>query len=65
MCSFFADKREKERREAAWKRRRLAVLCANRVEEGGPKRQKLTAGLGALVRGVTAQQLWRTVVGYL
>jgi hypothetical protein len=69
VCSFFADKREKERRErceAAWQRRRLVVLCANRVE-GGPKRHKTAelTGLGALVRGVTAQQLWRTVVGYL
>ncbi len=69
VCSFFADKREKERRErreAAWQRRRLVVLCANRVE-GGPKRHKAAelTGLGALVRGVTAQQLWRTVVGYL
>lgn len=69
VCSFFADKREterRERREAAWQRRRLVVLCANRVE-GGPKRHKAAAltGLGALVRGVTAQQLWRTVVSYL
>ncbi len=69
VCSFFADKREKERRErceAAWQRRRLVVLCANRVE-GGPKRHQTAelTGLGALVRGVTAQQLWRTVVGYL
>lgn len=69
VCSFFADKREterRERREAAWRRRRLVVLCANRVE-GGPKRHKAAAltGLGALVRGVTAQQLWRTVVSYL
>lgn len=69
VCSFFADKREterRERREAAWQRRRLVVLCANSVE-GGPKRHKAAAltGLGALVRGVTAQQLWRTVVSYL
>lgn len=69
VCSFFADKREterRERREVAWQRRRLVVLCANRVE-GGPKRHKAAelTGLGALVRGVTAQQLWRTVVSYL
>jgi len=83
VCSFFADKREKERCErceAAWQRRRLVVLCANRVgpkaaEESeaapkGPAKQKRhkaaeLTGLRALVRGVMAQQLWRTVVGYL
>jgi hypothetical protein len=71
ICDFFAAKRakraakrEKQRREEAWQRRRLVVLCANRVE--GPKRHKdERAGLGALVRDVTAQQLLRTVVAYL
>jgi hypothetical protein len=70
VCSFFADKREKEHRErceAAWQRRRLVMLCANRVKAGGPKRHKAAelTGLGALVLDVTAQQLWRIVVGYL
>jgi hypothetical protein len=61
VCSFFDAKR----REAAWQRRRLVVLCASRVE--GAKRLKAAevTGLGALVRDVTAQQLLRTVVAYL
>ena len=75
-----AHAERRERCEAAWQRRRLVVLCANRIgpkaaeeSEAAPKgkakqkRHKAAelTGLRALVRGVMAQQLWRTVVGYL
>ena len=69
VCSFFAGKREKERRDDAWARRRLAVLYASTMAgkwSTKSKRRKLAeTGLVALVRGVAAQQLWRDVVAYL
>lgn len=69
VCSFFAGKREKERRDDAWARRRLAVLYASTMAgkwSTKSKRRKLAeTGLAALVRGVAAQQLWRDVVAFL
>ncbi len=56
VCSFFAAKR----REEAWQRRRLAVLCASRIKTGDP------TGLAAFVADVLIPQgLWRGVVRHL
>ena len=70
VCRFFAWKREKQRRNEAWKRRRLVVLCTSTLPgEHATKRKKTEelTGLGALVHRMMGgePQLWRDVVAFL
>jgi hypothetical protein len=70
VCRFFAWKREKQRRNDAWKRRRLLVLCTSTLpgQKTATKRKTTELpGLGALVHRMMGgePQLWRDVVAFL
>ena len=72
VCSFFAEKhekREKQRRNDAWKRRRLLVLftCTLQGEHATKRKKTELTGLGALVHRMMGgePQLWRDVVAFM
>jgi hypothetical protein len=67
ICDFFAAKREKQRREEAWERRGLTLLCSLRCVPKAAKVAKVAKTPGQLVRDVFSLEplLGRHIITFL